>query len=228
MSESGQQMPSRVWGLFNRRERWGLSMRGWGAVGMIVLLLGSAVLAGIFPFLAISSPVPSEVLVVEGWVPMFTIRAAAQEIEAHGYRQVFTTGGPIGGTGPYSSEYTTSAHVAYTRLISVGVSTNLLHKVPSKIRDRDRTYSAALALRSWFTENGTAQPRSLNVITESTHARRSRLLFQKALGPETTVGIISVPPVDYPANHWWKYSEGVKEVISEGASYIYARFFFWP
>ena len=42
------------------------------------------------------------------------------------------------------------------------------------------------------------------------------------------VGIIAVPNPDYDSKHWWRYSEGVKDVISEGAAYVYARFFFWP
>jgi hypothetical protein len=39
--------------------------------------------------------------------------------------------------------------------------------------------------------------RSLNVVTEDAHARRTRLLFQKALGNDVTVGIISIPNPDY-------------------------------
>ena len=43
---------------------------------------------------------------------------------------------------------------------------------------------------------------------------------------KTKVGIISVPNPDYDAKHWWRYSEGVKDVISEGAAYLYAKFLF--
>jgi hypothetical protein len=48
------------------------------------------------------------------------------------------------------------------------------------------------------------------------------------LGDKFEVGIISVPNTEYDAAHWWRYSEGVKEIISEGAAYLYVRLFFWP
>jgi len=66
---------------------------------------------------------------------------------------------------------------------------------------------------------------SINVVTEDAHARRTRLLFQKALGNDVRVGIISIPNPDYDAKHWWRYSEGVREVIGEGIAYTYAKVF---
>ena len=68
----------------------------------------------------------------------------------------------------------------------------------------------------------------IDVVTEDLHARRTRLLFQKAFGDKVTVGVIAVPNPDYDAKHWWRYSAGVKEVVSEAAAYVYARFLFYP
>ena len=42
------------------------------------------------------------------------------------------------------------------------------------------------------------------------------------------VGIIAVPNPDYDSSRWWRYSEGVKEVVSESVAYLYARFLFHP
>ena len=98
---------------------------------------------------------------------------------------------------------------------------------PLRISVRDRTYSAAQALRNWLQEHHVAV-RSVNVVTEDVHARRSRLLFQEALGPEIKVGIIAVPNPDYDVRQWYRYSEGVREVISESVAYVYAKFLFWP
>ena len=69
---------------------------------------------------------------------------------------------------------------------------------------------------------------AVNIVTEDVHARRTRLLFQKALGNGVTVGIIAVPNPDYDAKRWWRYSEGVREVVGEVIAYLYARFFFVP
>ncbi len=61
------------------------------------------------------------------------------------------------------------------------------------------------------------------------HARRTCLLFQKALGHDVAVGVIAVTNPDYDASHWWRYSEGVKDVFAESVAYIYARLlFFYP
>jgi uncharacterized SAM-binding protein YcdF (DUF218 family) len=65
-------------------------------------------------------------------------------------------------------------------------------------------------------------------VTEDLHARRTRLLFRKALGDDVSVGIISVPNPDYDSRHWWRYSAGVKDVVSEAASYLYAKLLFHP
>jgi len=92
---------------------------------------------------------------------------------------------------------------------------------------RDRTYSSAIALRNWLREHD-MQVRSLNIATEGAHARRTRMLFEKALGANVAVGVISVPSPDFDARHWWLYSEGVEEVVTEGVAYLYAKFFFLP
>ena len=42
------------------------------------------------------------------------------------------------------------------------------------------------------------------------------------------MGIISVENREYDPKRWWKYSEGVREVIGEGVGYVYARFLFHP
>jgi L,D-peptidoglycan transpeptidase YkuD (ErfK/YbiS/YcfS/YnhG family) len=33
---------------------------------------------------------------------------------------------------------------------------------------------------------------------------------------------------DYNPKQWWRYSDGVREVIGESIAYIYAKFFFYP
>ena len=42
------------------------------------------------------------------------------------------------------------------------------------------------------------------------------------------VGGISVPNPGYDARHWWRYSEGVQDVLREALAYVYARFLFHP
>jgi hypothetical protein len=68
----------------------------------------------------------------------------------------------------------------------------------------------------------------IDVVTESLHARRTQFLYQKVFGRHVPVGIIAVPNPDYNPKHWWRYSDGVREVLGESIAYLYARFLFYP
>jgi len=216
-----------MWGLFDRRERWSLSWRGRLIVISALLLVSVFVLKGVYPFLAITHRVDANALVVEGWINEYAIRAAVKEFQDNRYQRVFTTGGPVEGTGGYTNDFMTSASVGADLLKKAGVPEQSLQMVPSRVMERDRTYSSAVALRNWFRDHKMVVS-GVNVVTEDVHARRTRLLFQKALGKNVQVGIIAVASVDYPANRWWHYSQGLKNVVSEFAAYLYARLLFFP
>ena len=216
-----------MWGLVHRKERWSLSWRGRLILAFAVLLAGALLLKSVYPFLATTHRVDADVLVVEGWVNEYAIRTAVEEFRSRSYRQVFTTGGPVEGTGGYINDYNTEASVGAELLKKDGVPNESLQMVPSRVMNRDRTYSSAVALRDWFRERNIAV-HSVNVVTEDVHARRSRLLFHEALGKDVTVGVISVPNPDYDARHWWRYSAGVKDVVSETVAFIYAKLLFYP
>ena len=209
------------------KERWSLSWRGWSLVAFVVLLVTVVFLFGVYPFLAVTHRVNTNVLVVEGWIHPYAIRAAIQEFRKGSYQRVFTTGGPVQGSGGYTNDYNTSASVGAELLKKNGLGSEILQMVPSHVTDRDRTYASALALRDWFHEHN-LPVRSVNVLTEDMHARRTRVLFEEALGKNVTVGIIAVSNPDYDAHRWWRYSDGVREVLGESIAYIYARFFFYP
>jgi uncharacterized SAM-binding protein YcdF (DUF218 family) len=227
ITRSPIQRRENVWGLFNRKERWALSQRGRLILASALLLIGVLLLKGVYPFLATTHRVDADVLVVEGWVHDYAVQAAVNEFRSGSYRRVFTTGGPVVGIGRYINDFQTSASVGADLLKNAGVPPEVVHMVPSHTIDRDRTYSSAIALRDWIQEH---QPflRRINVVTETTHARRTRLLFQKALGKNVQVGIIAAPNPDYNNERWWWYSEGVKDVGSETLAYLYARLFFHP
>jgi|SRR5262245_9722715 len=216
-----------LWGMFDRKERWSLSWRGRLIVAAALLLVGALVFKGAYPFLAITGRVNANMLVVEGWIHEYGIRAAVKEFQSNHYEHVFATGGPVQGSGGYTNDFCTSASVGAELLKKWGLPNERLQMVPSRVMDRDRTYASAVALRNWFREHNTPLS-GINVVTEDVHARRTRLLFQKALGDKVAVGIIAIPNPDYDARRWWRYSAGLKEVVSEAAAYAYARLLFYP
>jgi DUF218 domain-containing protein len=222
-----QGSPPRRWAVLIKRERWGLAWQGW-----LVLLLASVLLATVFlvtvhPFLAPTHRVDANILVVEGWVHDYVIRAAAKEFTAGSYQLVFSTGGPSPGSGGYTWDADTSASIGAGQLRAVGVPSKSLQIVASHVIGRDRTYYSAVALRDWFRERN-IDVRSFNIVAESTHSRRTWFLFQEAFGDKVKVGIIAVHNPDYDAKRWWRSSDGFREVIGETIAYLYARLFFHP
>jgi hypothetical protein len=225
--ESLRSAKKHLGGILTRKERWGFSWYGWLLVAFVLLLGTAGVVHTIFPFLAITQRVDSDVLVVEGWVPQFAIDAAAQEFRNGAYSVVYTTGGPVPGMGGYTNDYNTLASVAAARLRAAGLSPEVVRVVPSRVMERDRTYAAAVALRDWLRGHGGA-PAKVNVLTADAHARRTQFLFQCALGNQVQVGVIAIQNPDYDPKRWWRYSAGVREVVDEAVALIYAKFFFHP
>ena len=212
-------------GLFVRKEKWSLTVRA--KIILVFVLIGAGVLGvrSVFPFLALTEPVDTNVLVVEGWVHPYAIAASAKEFRNGKYERIFTTGGPVIGKGGYVNDFQTSASVGADRLKAVGIPARALQMVPSHEDGRDRTYSSAVAFREWLRTHNT-QLASFNVLTEGAHGRRTRLMYEKAFGPTVRVGVISILSPDFDAKHWWSYSEGAEEVLQETVAYVYARFFF--
>jgi hypothetical protein len=220
-------MKRSFYGIFVRKECWGLSWRGRFIVATIILLVSWIILSEIDPFLAVTQRENTKILVVEGWVHQYAIDAAVEEFKTGHYDRIFVTGGPIDGNGGYINDYNTEASIGASLLRKAGIPNNSLQMVPSHVWNRNRTYYSAMALRDWFSTHN-IQVHNMNVLTQEAHARRTWLLFQEAFGKDVKVGIISIPNPDYDATHWWRYSDGVRDVIGEAIAYIYAKCFFWP
>lgn len=202
-----------------------LSKRSWAVVLLLVLLVIVAILLrGIHPFLAVNAPVEADVLVVEGWVADYAFEAASRKFSQGGYQMIYVTGGPMERGAPLS-EYKTYAALGAAVLDVLQVPTNQLQAVPAPKVKRERTYISALALRDWFEKNE-IQPQQINLMTIGVHARRSRLMFERAFGSSVEVGIICVEDENYDPNRWWAYSQGVRMVLGETVGYVYARLFF--
>jgi hypothetical protein len=212
-------------GLCSRRERAGLTARGW----LLLLLAGLGLLwgtaRGIHSFLAPTKRVETKFLVVEGWVPAYVLRLAAAEFQTGGYEKVFVTGGPVVGSGGYVNDFQTSASVGAEALVKFGLAPGKVVMTPSHVIGHDRTYSSAVALHEWLRAH---QPEvnNFNVLTEDVHARRTQLLFEKAFGRDARIGVVAAVDPDYDPAHWWRYSEGVRQILGESIAYGYAKFIF--
>jgi hypothetical protein len=213
-------------GLIRRSEGWSLSRKAW--IGIIIVAIASfaCIFNWVLPFLAVSERLKCELLVVEGWIPDYGLDEVRKEFQRGGYRLLVLTGNPIIKGEPLS-EFKTFPELTRAILLKQGWPPDRIVAVPSGETHRDRTFGAALALRSWLLD---AEPnvRCVNVFSRGSHARRTRLLYEIALRGVADVGIIAGTDLRYDSRSWWKSSEGVRDIIDETIAYLYARFVFRP
>jgi len=198
--------------------------RGWLALLLAAGLAGGLALRGAHHFLAVQDSVPGGVLVMEGWVGDDALAVAWEEFQRGGYLVWCVTGDPLEKGAPLS-EYPTYAAMTVAAFEKMGGTPGLLQPVPWETVRRDRTYASALALKAWLSERGWPAEK-VNVITSGGHARRSRLLYEKAFGEGSRIGVIALAEKHYDPEHWWRSSLGVRAVVGEFLAYGYARVVF--
>ena len=161
-------------------------------------------------------------MVVEGWMPTYAYREAVTEFRKGGYRKIIAAGTrqDHGDDGDQSRE-----HSGAEKLIAFGIPRDLVVIASYREIHRDRTFHAAMAVKQWLQEQG-LRTTSVDVVTVGPHARRSRLLYEKALGNEVAIGVIAVEDRKFDPSHWWRSSEGVRAIVDESIAYLYARLFF--
>ena len=209
-----------------RKERRGLSFVGWLVFVLVSLLFLYWGVKSVFPFLAVNKPIHGEILVVEGWLPDYALERVIEIFNSGGYRRIVTTGGPLT-YGSYLVGYKTCPGVAAATLKKLGFDESLISVVPAPDVMKDNTYAAGLSIKKWMTNSGLST-KSLNICSLGPHARRTRLLFEKALGDNVDVGVFALESRDYDPRAWWRTSKGVRTVLDEVIAWVYARFLFWP
>ena len=213
-------------GLLVRRAVWKLSWLGKSLLILIILFILFAGLHLSYPFLAITDLSSRQVIVVEGWIHPYTLPQVANEITNRNYEKVLIVR-PIYKAGDkYTSGQYAADYVA-EKLIQEGVSRESIQSIYLEASNKDRTFYSALAAKQWLKNQGISCD-SVDVATLGSHARRSRLLFQKAFGDRIKVGILSAQDRLFDYKHWWRSSEGVREVPFELFAYFYAKFLFYP
>lgn len=190
----------------------------------VVMALVVFSIRGVYSFLAINDPVENGVFVVEGWLPDYALQETVTEFKKNHQSRIFVTGGPLDSGAPLS-EYKTFAELGAATLVHLGLNADVVQAVPAPRVRLDRTYASAVALKNWLGSHRLAET-SFNLISLGPHARRSRLLFEKALGKDYKIGTIAIENQDYDAKRWWASSAGVRTIIDEIIAYTYARLAF--
>ena len=141
------------------------------------------------------------------------------------YSNIICTGGPIE-TGNHLQAFKSYPEMTMARLVVLGIDKAEIITTVGEDTLKDRTYVAATAMKTHLIANHIDET-NVHVVTTGPHGRRSRLLFQKALGKDYQVGVSSLKDSRYDPDRWYASSEGMRQVIGELIAYTYARFFFY-
>jgi hypothetical protein len=210
---------------FKRKEVWVPTWKAWLLFVAVCGLVAIALLRFTAPFLAPVKPVNARVLLIEGWISDSGLEHALRLNASNRYDLVITAGLGIQ-KGMDISHYGNYAELAASRLTNMGFTGTNLVKVPGPDVRKDRTYHTALLVRGFLLTNTTY--RSIDILSDGVHARRTWLLYGIACRPEIKVGIIANDVPDFDARNWWKSSNGVRIVLNEAIGYLYAKLAFNP
>jgi hypothetical protein len=212
--------------LLNRREVWVPTFYGWLVLFVLAFLLVGVATYALRPFLAVTAPVGARTIVVEGWMDTEALDEVVRTLAAVPYDRVITTGGPRR-AWPTRADLPTYADAAASYLRQHGVPGEKIVAVRAPYTEHDHTYVSALAVRLWVERNN-ARLDSVDVFSVGAHTRRSRLLFEMALGPSVKVGSYAASYAEYERRHWWRTSAGARDVVEQALGYVWVMCCFWP
>jgi hypothetical protein len=212
-----------LFGLLNKKERWGLSWKGQIFNFFILISFFILFLKNVYPFLAPLNRIESKILVVEGWLSDEAMKQALNEFMSFKYEHIYVTGGPMD-NGSFLSDHKSLADFGTATLKRIGIDSKKITSVPGPVTIKDRTFTSALALKKFFEENK-INTSSFNLFSEGPHSKRSQLLFELVFENKVKIGIIPAKPFYFDPQAWWISSAGVRSILSELIAYPYAIFF---
>jgi|HubBroStandDraft_6_1064221.scaffolds.fasta_scaffold164774_2 hypothetical protein len=187
-----------------------------GSLAIVVLLVIAVIWLCIYgeSFFSLTRRVPPQVLVVEGWIGVDGIRAAAAEFERGGYQYIVATGGQTEDRQSSSN----FAEMAGRELIRRGVPDDRIIMAPTGEIEHERTFKSAVAAWRALQKRGICS-KTVNVMTLGPHARRTRLVYAKVYAPSAQVGVIAWTPSDYEGGPWWRSNRRTKCFLKEIIGY---------
>lgn len=197
----------------NRRPAWKLKT----AIALFFLGVIAFILFA-HPFLALNRPVEADIMIVEGWVPDYVLLSAAREFKAERYTRIFISGLEY---EPGDSNLAEGSDAARSgrRLVALGLDSAIIEACPAPPTSFNRTATMARAVRDRIKTLG-LQPRGVNVVTLGPHGRQSLLAYQRMLGKDIPVGIITIPKNDYDPARWWASCAGIYKTTKDFAGWL--------
>jgi hypothetical protein len=212
--------------LFRQRQVWMPTIAGWFFLLLICVAISLFLANNLYSFLAQNAPVGARILVVEGWLVPEELDQAIETFRKGKYERIVTTGGPVTGW-PEVNQGANYAELAADYLAHHGISHELIVAVPAPHSAQERTFLSAVLLRESAQRLGITLD-AVDIFSSGPHARRSRLLFQMALGSGVHVGVLAARPGNFQPEAWWRTSSGVEQMFFQSFGYVWVKCCFWP
>lgn len=188
----------------------------------IALCILAACWFGCYPWLARTAPIPSEVLVIEGWLSDQQLADAMAWASTNGVKRIYATGLPFE-IGSMLLPWKDGAHMTRERMKIISAQqgyTFTLGAAPGKAVQRNRTQASAKAFKQLYGMS----LKDFNLASGGTHTRRSWRIYRDYFRPDVKVGSLALTPTTHNQKDWWKTSEGVRVVVGEVIAYAYDLF----
>ncbi|OQX77088.1 MAG: hypothetical protein B6D61_07735 [Bacteroidetes bacterium 4484_249] len=113
--------------------------------------------------------------------------------------------------------FESEAELTALYLRAIGVEDSKISTISFSAENPNQTLSAAKAFKDWSEKN---KCKEINLVSSGVHSRRTWFTYNKIVGDQTKVGIISINKLKYDKDNWWKSFEGIRYVINEFFSYF--------
>jgi len=206
--------------LFKLRTIWLPTWQGWTLLFLIPAVFLVVFFINAHRFLAVTNRVAdADVLVVEDWMADVFMQATSVEYKKGNYRLLLISG---------LREYDSQGNViqngrklsAVNRLISLGIPKDRIMECFAPATESHRSAAMAGAVRDALGQHS-IKTKGVNVVAPATHARKTWLVYRRALAGETAVGIVAVAPGIYDPDRWWQNSVSAKWVLTNYAGLLY-------
>jgi hypothetical protein len=219
--------------LFRRRHVWLPTLWGTAALLGALAAIAAALVASAPAYLAVTEPARgadgngARLLIVEGWLEDRELDQAVALFRGGHYERIVTTGGPIESWTGMPVPWQDYAERGARYLAAHGLADATIDAVPAPASAQDRTFLSAVVVRDWAAHQRIRLD-AVDLLSVGEHARRSRMMFRAAFGPEVEVGVIAARPTFHDTQRWWKTSIGAKAVLGESISLAWTVCCFWP
>ena len=205
--------------LIRQKTVWLPTWQGWTLLFLIAAGLLVTAFLNVHRFLAVTQRVEADVLIVEAWMPKTVTQEAVKEFTQGQYTLLVVMEMTSNGDPRPKQDSALKTPMAKYFVSHDVPTTRIIECFAPATNDR-RSLTMADAVRKTLNQRGITA-RGFNVFAPGAHARKTWLLYRRALSSIAPVGIVSIPTGDYDPAKWWKTTNGANWVIVNGIGWFY-------